>query len=204
MAAKKELDPTALRFLGVQNMQDVRIMEGQKGQAEKVQVQTEKYLLEEACGLGDSLVRYVTAHTKDYTLPQLIWGTVLGTLCLREDYLDGTNKFDELADQGGQDLKLDAKPPAYLTEEQCAKIIRTIRLTDAAMLVAAKFAELYAGYVAMKKRQTSIANVQIAYALGRSFHNLRMTFPETEGGRVAFDELAHQAGVYFAANKGST
>lgn len=203
MAAKKELDPAALRFLGVQNMADVQIIEGQKAKEEKLRAQTEKFLLEEACGFGDSLVHYVAAHNKEYTTKQLIWGTVLGTLCLREDYLDGVDKFDELADQGGKDLQLKVKTPEY-TEEQRTEIIRKVQLTQEEALTAAKFAELYAGYVAMKKRQTSISNIQIAYGLGRAFHNLRLTFPEDEGGYVAFDELARQAGGYFDANKGSS
>lgn len=203
MAMKKELDPTALRFLGVQSMQEVRVIEGQQAKEEKLRAQTEKYLLEEACGFGDSLVNYVTAHSKEFPPKQLIWGTVLGTLCLREDYLDGVAKFDELADQGGKDLQLNNKS-VEMTEEQHAEVIRKAQLAKEEALNAAKFAELYAGYVAMKKRQTSISNIQIAYGLGRAFHNLRLTFPEDEGGRVAFDELARQAGVYFDANKGSS
>lgn len=202
MAAKKELDPAALRFLGVQSMQDVQIIEGQKAKQEKLQAQTEKFLLEEACGFGDSLVHYTTAHSKEYSPAQLIWGTVLATLCLRDDYLDGVEKFDELADQGGKDLQLNVQ---YVepTEEQRTEIIRKVQLAGDEALNAAKFAELYAGYVAMKKRQTSISNIQIAYGLGRAFHNLRLTFPEDEGGRIGFDELARQAGAYFDANKGS-
>lgn len=200
MTGKKELDPEALRFLGVQNTEDVRIIEGQKAKADKVQAQTEKFLLEEACGFGDSLVHYVAAHSKEYPPQQLIWGMSLGTLCLREDYLDGVDKFDELADQGGKDLKLEVKPPAYTAEEKVT-IRRKATLTPDETLNAAKFAELYAGYVAMKKRQTNISNVQIAYALGRAFHNLRLTFPDDEGGRIAFDTLAEQAGAYFADNK---
>lgn len=203
MATRKDLDPSALQFLGVQSIRDVQVMEGQKAKEEKLRAQTEKFLLEEACGFGDSLVHYVAAHSKEYTLKQLIWGMVLGTLCLREDYLEGVDKFDELADQGGKDLKLETNVPEH-TEEQCAKIVHAAQLTKEETLNAAKFAELYAGYVAMKKRQTSISNIQIAYGLGRAFHNLRVTFPEDEGGRVAFDELAKQAGGYFAANKGST
>jgi len=46
MAMKKELDPTALRFLGVQSMQEVQIIEGQKAKEENLLAQTEKYLLE--------------------------------------------------------------------------------------------------------------------------------------------------------------
>lgn len=203
MATKKELDPAALRFLGVQSMQDVRVIEGQQAKEERLQAQTEKFLLDEACGFGDSLVHYVTAHNKEFTPKQLIWGTVLGTLCLREDYLEGVAKFDELADQGGKDLQLKTKP-LECTEEQRTEIIRKAKLAQDETLTAAKFAELYAGYVAMKKRQTSISNIQIAYGLGRAFYNLRMTFPEDEGGPVAFDELARQAGGYFDANKGSS
>jgi hypothetical protein len=162
---KRNLDPAALRFLGVQNAEEVRIIEGQKIKEEKLREQTERYLLGEACDFGDSLVHYVTGHHKDYTPRQLIWGTVLGTLCLRADYLDGVEKFDEIADQGGKDLKLSNKS-ADMNEEQHAEVIRKVQLTREEALTAAKFAELYAGYVAMKKRQTSISNIQIAYGLG--------------------------------------
>ena len=203
MATKKDIDPTALRFLGAKNAQEVQIIEGQKANAERLQAQTEKFLLEEACDLGDSLVRYVTAHSNEYTPQHLIFGMVLGTFCLREDYLDGKEKFDEIADQGGKDLKLEVQGED-LTEERIKQIIKNVQLSPEAVQLGAQFAELYAGYVAMKKRQTSISNIQIAYGLGRAFHNLRLTFPEDEGGRLAFDELAKQAGAYFDANKGST
>lgn len=195
-----KLDPSVKRFLGVRNDEDVKIIPAQQAEGKRLVDARERYLLSEACEFGDILVGYVGDHHK-LDLGQRAWGVVLAMLCQRADYPEGAEKFDELADQGGQDLQYDG-PNNTLSEEDAAKVVQTLPpLEDARFEEAAKFAETFSAYISMKKQQLGVSNPQGAYGLGRAFHNLRLGFPKNEGGSAVFDEYARRAGRYYDDNK---
>jgi hypothetical protein len=191
---KDKLDQTALQFLGAKRG-EVQVHEGQKASADKQRKQHEQMLIKEACDFGNTLVRYIVNH-KDMPLKARVWSFALGVLCVRDEYPEGGEKFDELADLGGEDLQL--TPPTKQHEEAMRSHARNLPVLEGEVLLeAARFAELVAKYVTTKKHQSGLNNLQAAYGLGRAFHNLRQTFPAEEGGVFAFDEYARQAGVYF-------
>lgn len=195
-----KLDPTVKSFLGVANEEEVNVVTGQKANDKKAVDAREKYLLAEACEFGDILVSYIGDHPR-LDLGQRVWAVVLAMLCQRGDYPEGVEKFDALADQGGQDLQYEG-PNNTLPEDEAATMVRDLppldgdRFTDAA-----KFAETFSAYITMKKQQLGVSNPQGAYGLGRAFHNLRLGFPKTEGGTAVFDEYAKRAGRYYDENK---
>jgi hypothetical protein len=191
------LDDTALRFLG-NKREEIRVMEGQEAKATRLEEQRERFLLTESCEYGNSLVLMATGH-RHLTPEQLAWGFTLSLLCLRADYPEGSDRFDDLADQAGKDLHL---PVTTYDEETIATIRKTLQpLVKEKEYEAAKFAEVIAKYIEMTKRRGELSNPQAAYGLGRAFHNLRSTFPADKGGTVAFDEYAKHAGMYYDVNK---
>jgi hypothetical protein len=198
----KHLDPAALRFLGVQSANEVEMRTNQKADAAKQAAAVERVLIQEACDLGDSLALYATAHKETYTMPQIAWGVVLGTLCLRADYTDGVEKFDDLAQLADKDLDAEAgdaaqaAAPAPSGDNTMGAVACATAhtLTPEEEVGAARFSEMYAAYIHMKKKQTNVANNQLAYALGRALHVLWRSYPK---GQDAFRALADQAGAYF-------
>jgi hypothetical protein len=188
-------DPMAKAFLG-DDPSKVTVMPGQKADAKKQAAIHEKFLFSEACRFGDDMVRYVMAHHK-LSEAQRIWGFVLTVFCLRGDYPDGTEDFDELADQGGEDLEL-AKKNIVEEPERIKDIAARLReFTDAELQEAATFAERTNAYIEATKQRDGISNPQAAYALGRAFHNMRFGFPLEKGGTAAFDEFVRRASAYF-------
>jgi hypothetical protein len=189
MTAKNPtVDDLAKGFLGVATDHEVKVMPGQKADEKRQQALYEQQLAKEACEFGDLLVNYIGSHA-DLTPPQRAFGTMLGVLNLRRDYPGGGEQFDELADLGGEDLKLQVKDTSQLSPPA--------PLDGALLLPAAEFAEALVRYITMKKHQYGVSNPQGAYALGRMFHNLRLTFPPEHGGSVGFDACSRQAGEYF-------
>jgi hypothetical protein len=191
-----QLDATALRFLG-NKREEIQVIEGQKITAARREEQQEKALLQESCDYGNSLVHMTVGH-RHLTPEQHAWGFALGVLCVRADYPDGPDRFDDLADQAGRDLSLSA--PSF-SDEKTEKIKKDLHpLVKEEEYEAAKFAEFIAKYITMTKHRAGLSNPQAAYGLGRAFHNLRATFPPDRGGTVAFDEYARHAGMYFDKN----
>jgi hypothetical protein len=182
------VDDLAKGFLGVASDREVQVVRGQKADPKRQQALYEQQLAKEACDFGDLLVNYVGAHT-ELTPAQRAFGTMLGVLNLRRDYPEGGESFDALADLGGEDLKLSSKSTAGLPAPPA--------LTPTTQLPGAQFAEAFVRYVTMKKQQYGVSNPQAAYALGRMFHNLRLTFPPEDGGEDGFDLYGRQAGEYF-------
>lgn len=197
---KVKLDDQTRRMLGVTDDKELQVMEGQTTDTTRLRTAREKASLREACDFGDVLVEYTVGHT-DLSLPQRVWALALGVFNVRFDYPEGTDKFDDLVDQGGDDLHLDKT--SEVTDEAAAEEIQQglIPLKGDDLIEAAKFAETFAKYITMKKHQIGLSNPQAAYGLGRAFHNLRLGFPMEAGGAVAFDEYARQAGEYFDKNR---
>ena len=187
MPKPPELDNITRKFLGVTDPSKVKVIRGQKADAEKQRKLYEQQLMYEASEFGDTLVGYVGAHEK-LTVPQRAVSVTLALLNLRRDFPDGVKKFDEYVDLGGEDLELE--PGLSSGTPQGI-------LPSADFLTAAKFAETLVGYVIMTKQQLGLSNPQGAYGLGRMFHTLRGHFPIASGGPLQFDTLAAQAGEYF-------
>lgn len=185
------LDETAKNFLGVTDEKDVKELRGQKADAQKVADVQKDLLLHEACNFGDALVRYVINHLK-LSNEQRAWATTLGILCLRSDYPNGEATFDELSDQGGDDLELET-----INYDAFENIQKDALADESVFSEAAKFAELFAKYTAQLKNTFGISNPQVCYGIGRAFHNLRLTFPHESGGPAGFDHWASEAGAYF-------
>ncbi|MHC4619097.1 MAG: hypothetical protein ACYTEQ_15240 [Planctomycetota bacterium] len=200
---KVTLDDQTRKMLNVQSDDEVQVMEGQpvtEARAQKIRRAQEQSLLHEACEFGDMLVKYVGLHDK-LNLTQRAWATALGIFNVRAEYPEGSVKFDDLADQGGDDLHLESTSEVS-DEAQAEEIRQGLQpLEGESLEEAAKFAETFAKYITMKKHSLGISNPQAAYGLGRAFHNLRLGFPMEEGGAIAFDEWARQAGEYYDRNK---
>lgn len=195
MAQKPELDTTAKRFLGSQ-LDEVRVIAGQKADEKKQLAAQEKYLLAEACQFGDSLVHYVMGHRKINEL-QRVWGFALSVFCLRADYPEGVEDFDTLVDRGGEDLRL-AATNTVQDSERAKQILRELPVfTDEEQRAAATFAERMTKYIESTKNRKGLSNPQAAYGLGRTFHNLRLGFPANQGGTVAFDEFVRRSSAYY-------
>lgn len=185
-------DPMAQKFLGP-NLDQVRVMTGQKANQQKQLAAHEQYLFAEACEYGDDLVRYVMGHHRLQDV-QRVWGYALAVFCLRRDYPEGMTDFDELFDKGGADLELQKKNivkdapahPQFTPEEQQE---------------AAGFAEHVSKYIESTKHRGGLSNAQAAYALGRAFHNMRFGFPLERGGTAAFDAWVTRASAYFERYK---
>jgi len=192
---KKELDATARRFLG-SNIDDVRVMAGQKADDKKLLASQEKFMVAESCEFGDIIVRYTIAHRK-LSLEQRAWGFSLALFCIRGDFPEGVEDFDALADQGGDDLELSGKN--VVTDVERAKSIAddVAQFSEIALREAGKFSEQVSKYVETKKHQMGLSNPQAAYGLGRAFHNLRLGFPTNAGGTAAFDEFVRRASGYY-------
>lgn len=188
-------DPMAKAFLG-SDPSKVTVMPGQKANETKQAAMQEKYLLAEACRFGDDVVRYVMGHYK-LSEAQRIWGFAVTLFCLRADYPDGGDDFDELADQGGEDLELPKKNIIEEPERVNDIATRLREFTDAELLEAASFAERTNAYIEATKQRDGISNPQAVYALGRAFHNMRFGFPLEKGGTAAFDEFVRRASAYF-------
>ena len=188
------MDDLAKNFLGVSKSSDVKVVSGQKANTERQQALYEQELAHEACEFGDVLVNYVGSHV-DVPLAHRAFGVALGVLNLRSEYPGGGEQFDELADLGGEDLQIEAKKKAPVTA--AVSSAKVTPLTEEVVLAAAPFAEIFVRFVTMKKHQLGLGNPQTAYALGRTFHNLRACFPPEDGGPAAFDQYAQQAGEYF-------
>lgn len=196
----RQIDDQTKRFLGVTRDDQVQVMKGQTADEKRLRSMREKALLAEACEFGDILVKYIGLHHK-LSFHQRAFATALGIFNVRFEYPEGSDKFDDLADQGGDDLHLDTTSEVS-DEAQAEEIRRGLRPLEGESLVeAAKFAETFAKYITMKKHSMGISNPQAAYGLGRAFHNLRLGFPMEEGGAIAFDKLALQAGEYFDRNR---
>jgi hypothetical protein len=192
---KKTLDATARRFLG-SNLDEVRVIAGQKADEKKLVASQERYLLAEACQFGDILVRYTMAHRK-LSFEQRAWGFALSLFCIRGDFPEGLEDFDELADQGGNDLELSHKN-VVTDAERASRIAKELpEFSQTGLQDAAGFAEQVSKYVETKKHQMGLSNPQAAYGLGRAFHNLRLGYPLSEGGTAAFDELTRRASGYY-------
>jgi hypothetical protein len=201
MAKEKTLTAAEKRFLGVNSIKDVEILEGQKADTKRQAQAYEQRLVAEACEYGDSLMRYIIGHHK-LSPAQRAWAVVLGILNVRRDY-PSPEEFDELADRGGADLQLQTRN-VVTDPERIANIATEVPPFDnEEQRGAAEFAEQFAGYIGMKLRQLGVDARQSVYGIGRVFHNLRFTFPMDQGGTAAFDELAKRAGVYFDRYKDS-
>lgn len=197
---RKDLDATARRFLG-SNLDQVRVMAGQKADDQKLLASQEKFLMAESCEFGDILVRYTMAHRK-LTIEQRAWGFALALFCIRGDYPEGLEDFDGLADQGGDDLELSEKNVVTDTERAKAIADALPQFSETALQEAGVFSEQVSKYVETKKHQMALSNPQAAYGLGRAFHNLRLGFPIAMGGTAAFDELTRRASGYYERFKG--
>lgn len=185
------LDTIAKTFLGTG---DVTVVDGAKSDQGKQQTFQEKLLIQEACTHGDALIAYVGAHGK-LTLDERAWGFALAVLCARDEFPDGGEKFDELADAGGDTATTVMEQPASSGDVA----VDTPIFTDDEQAAAAHFAERMAEYIASKKQAMALSNPQAAYGIGRAFHTLRNAFP---AGVAVFDEIARRAGTYFTRNKG--
>lgn len=189
---KVPTDPMAQRFLGP-NLDQVRVMTGQKANQQKQLAAHEQYLFAEACEYGDDLIRYVMGHHRLRDV-QRVWGYALAIFCLRRDYPEGTNDFDELFDKGGADLELQKKNISQETPEHP-------QFTPEEQQEAAGFAEHVSKYIESTKYRGGLSNAQAAYALGRAFHNMRFGFPLDRGGTAAFDAWVTRASAYFERYK---
>lgn len=189
--ANKPLDPTVKAFLG---KEDVKVLPGFQSPESKQKDAQDKYLISEAYEYGDALVCYVAAHN-GLSPEERAWGFSLGIFCARAEFPDGVEKFDEYADAGGADLKLDR------TTETQSDNLHLTPFSEDRQVLAAQFAEEVATYLSKKKRTAGVNNLQAAYGLGRAFHTLRLQFPLASGGTAAFDELSRRAGIYFNRNK---
>lgn len=188
-------DPMAKAFLG-NDPDKITVMPGQKADEKRLAASQERFLLAEACSFGDDVVRYVMGHYK-LSEGQRIWGFALTLFCLRSDYPDGGEDFDELADKGGEDLEL-AKKNIVEEPERVRDIVSRLRaFSDEELQEAATFAERANAYIEATKQRDGISNPQAAYALGRAFHNMRFGFPLEKGGTAAFDEFVRRASAYF-------
>ncbi len=198
---KKGLDEVEKRFLGVQSIAEVEVLEDQTANKNKQAEALEQRMVAEAIEYGDSLMRYIIGHHK-LSPAQRAWAVVLGILNVRREY-PSPEVFDELADRGGRDLQLRTKN-VITDPERIAEIVKDVPGFDNDELrEAAKFAEQFAGYIGMKIRQLGVDARQSVYGIGRVFHNIRFTFPMDQGGTAAFDEHAKRAGVYFDRYKDS-
>lgn len=201
MADKKDLTEAEKRFLGVNSIKDVEVVEGQQADANRQAQAFEQRLIAEAIEYGDSLMRYVIGHHR-LSPAQRAWAIVLGILNVRREY-PSPEEFDELADRGGADLQLQTRN-VITDPDRIAEIARDLPPFDNEELRgAAKFAEQFAGYIGMKLRQMGVDARQSVYGIGRVMHNVRFTFPMDQGGTAAFDELARRAGAYYDRYKDS-
>lgn len=192
---KKQLDATARRFLG-NDLDEIRVIAGQKADDKKLLASQERYLIAEACEFGDVLVRYTMAHRK-LSFEQRAWGFALALFCIRGDYPEGLSDFDSLVDQGGDDLELSSKNVVTDAERVKSIVDDLLQFSEKALKEAALFSEQVSKYVETKKHQKGLSNPQAVYGLGRAFHNLRLGFPLSEGGTAAFDELTRRASGYY-------
>jgi len=189
------MDDLAKSFLGIGKGTNAKVVPGQTANPERQQALYEQELAHEACDFGDVLVNYVGSHV-DVPVAHRAFGVALGVLNLRSEYPNGGEQFDELADLGGEDLQVETKKKAPVVAPVGAAAV-TARLDEASILAAAPFAGVFVRYVTMKKHQLGLSNPQTSYALGRTFHNLRVCFPPEDGGPATFDQYAKQAGEYF-------
>lgn len=197
------LDPTARAFLGTHRDGAVEIVQraGQKVKVEAVLDAEGRWRHEEACDFGNSLVQYVAMH-EDLSVPQRVWGFSLASMCLREDYPDGTEVFDTLYESAEADLDLPGHPlTAFDEDERLTRVAKVEPMDEATLRAAAQFSEKVYAYIMKKRLGLGLHYTQAAYAIGRAFHNLRRTFPDALGGHPAFDEYVSDAGKYFANNK---
>jgi len=197
-----KIDDVTKRLLGVKDSAQIHVMEGQTADADKLRAANEQYLLQEACRFADILVHYIGDRSM-YTMGQRAFALNLSIQCLRFEYPERGDKFDEIADQGGEDV-VDTAPTTNMAAVDAAAdaVEQGLRDTKSEVFIkAAKFAETLTNYVTMKKDQLGISNVQCAYALGRLFHTMRTQFPADAGGVTTFDEYAQIAGRYFERNK---
>ena len=188
------MDDTVKNFLGVTHEKDIQVIEGQKVNDKKLAQVQDEYLLHEACEYGDALVRYVINHLK-LTNEQRAWATSLGMFCLRAEYPEGVDTFDDLMLDGGNDLILEKESED--TEEVRANTKKEALQDEEVLEEAGKFAELFAKYTANLKKNLGVSNPQAVYGLGRAWYTLRRAFPEESGGPAGFDYWASQAGDYF-------
>ena len=195
MAEKRDLDPIERRFLGVNSIADVHVMEGQQSNEKRRAAGYEQHLVAEAIEYGDSLMRYIIGHHK-LSPAQRAWAIMLGILNVRRDYPQA-DEFDELADRGGADLQLQTRNVVSDPDRITAIAKDLPAFSPEELEDAAKFAEQFAGYIGMKLRQLGVDTRQSVYGIGRVMHNVRFTFPMDQGGTAAFDELAKRAGAYF-------
>jgi hypothetical protein len=201
VANEKELTAAEKRFLGVNSIKDVEVLEGQTADATRQAQAFEQQLIAEAIEYGDSLMRYVIGHHR-LSPAQRAWAIVLSILNVRREY-PSPEEFDELADRGGADLQLQTRN-VITDPDRITEIARDLPPFDNGELRdAAKFAEQFAGYIGMKLRQMGVDARQSVYGIGRVMHNVRFTFPMDQGGTAAFDELGRRAGAYYDRYKDS-
>ncbi|MGD9209240.1 MAG: hypothetical protein PVI90_00615 [Desulfobacteraceae bacterium] len=190
------MDAFTQRFFGNEKVQRI---DGQKANAEKQKAMQEHFLMDEACRFGDTLIRYVVAHRKLSTA-QRTWGFGLALFCLRGDYPEGIEDFDDLIDIGGASLTLKESKESAVTREtstSASTCLHTSTFNETEQHAAAQLAENISKYIERQKQQKGLSNSQAAYGIGRAFHSLRTGYPPEEGGVTAFDEIISYASEYY-------
>lgn len=192
MIETPKLDDFSKQFLG--EAKSISVQRGQQMSSDKLEKARNQYLLDEACDFGDTLVRYVVAHRK-LSIYQRVWGFSLSVFCLRKDYPEGGEAFDELFDKGGEDLEIAVM--GEIPESEVEAVQKELPVfTDAQLRKAAVLAETTTGYVEQLKKRKDMSNAQVVYALGRAFHNLRSGLLKEHGGTAAFDLYVERALAY--------
>ena len=204
------MDAFTQRFFGNEKVQRI---DGQKANEEKQAAMQERFLMDEACRFGDTLIRYVVAHRKLSTA-QRAWGFGLALFCLRGDYPEGIEDFDDLIDMGGESLTLRESNESAVTQiastatatttatttataTATATCLHTSTFNETEQHAAAALAENISKYIERQKQQKGLSNSQAAYGIGRAFHSLRTGYPPEEGGVAAFDEIISYASEYY-------
>jgi hypothetical protein len=175
--------------------------EGQKIDQDKAVAARERFFMEEACDYGDEIVKFASLRLVKYTPEQIVWGFCVGLYCLRRDYPGAAQAFDDIVERAGKELKVTAT--GAITDEAEIKKIQDgiVPFTEEEERVAVQFAEVFLQYISRSRKQTGVSEGQTVYGLGRSFHNLRLTYPKEKGGTAAFDTYARKAGNYYQTNK---